>query len=76
MDEIIVTELQLKKLKELWFLYGNGGDKHTLANHRFLQDLIVLRKDTREFRKYSRIKSSDFILSEELLIEVDKILNA
>lgn len=75
MKKIKLTQSQKEKLTELWFIYGNNGEKTTLPNHRFLQDLIVNGEDTREFRSNPPlIPIENFYLSKELLEKVDDIL--
>lgn len=31
---------QRKQLEDLWFIYGNGGRKSNLSNHKFIQGLL------------------------------------
>jgi hypothetical protein len=33
----VLTAKQRKALEFLWFKYGNGGNAHSMANHRFFQ---------------------------------------
>jgi hypothetical protein len=33
---------QHRALEKLWFIYGNNGQKHTDANHHFIQHLLEL----------------------------------
>jgi len=40
-----MTEKQRKALEFLWFTYGNGGNCHTNANHKFLQRHVEGRLD-------------------------------
>lgn len=40
MAKEILTADQRKKLEALWFIYGNGGKKATLGNHKFIQGLL------------------------------------
>jgi len=34
-----ITEEFQEQLKELWFIYGNHGPKHSMMNHRFIQGM-------------------------------------
>jgi len=34
---MILTIERKKRLKKLWFTYGNNGPKHTKGNHRLIQ---------------------------------------
>ena len=40
MNDIVLTQKQVKALEFLWFKYGNGGSSHTNANHKFMQKHI------------------------------------
>jgi hypothetical protein len=35
-----MNEAQKQKLMEYWKIYGNGGPKHTIGNHKLIQKLI------------------------------------
>ena len=35
-----MTEEQIKKLQDLWKIYGNRGPKFTIGNHKLIQKLI------------------------------------
>jgi len=37
MDNITLTQNQLKRFEKLWFVYGNSGKKSTLFNHKLVQ---------------------------------------
>ena len=58
-----MTSVEKDKIELLWFVYGNWGKKHTIGNHKFLQNL--LKGD--DYRKLFRPRS-------ELLKKVDAIL--
>lgn len=78
-----INEQQQKALQKLWFVYGNGGKKHTHHNHRFIQCLIESQEDEREFYlgadKTKTVKAGidwkTIELTQECINEVDKILN-
>ena len=63
--KIELTEDQIEKLNDLWFIYGNHGKKHSMKDHKFIQGFIEHKEDLRNFYKPT----------EECIIEVDKILN-
>lgn len=67
MKQLLLSEEQLKKLEKLWFVYGNGGKKCTMPNHRFIQNLIEGSKDYRDFYPITKdcIKAVDEILNQE-----------
>lgn len=44
-----LTQIQIKELGKLWFIYGNNGKKHTHHNHRYIQNFIEHGEDTEEF---------------------------
>lgn len=51
-----LTDEQRKALEDLWFVYGNGGSKHTWGNHKFIQNILDRGDDFRkDFRKKGRI---------------------
>lgn len=37
MDTINLTEKQKKEFERIWFIFGNGGKKCTLFNHKLVQ---------------------------------------
>jgi hypothetical protein len=59
-----LTDNQREKLNNLWFIFGNGGKKHSMKDHKFIQGFLEHNKDLRNFYKPS----------DECVIEVDKIL--
>ena len=71
---LILNENQIKALKELWFVYGNHGVKHTFGNHKFIQGLIEDQKDYRSFYKKKNIPKESR-LTKECINTVDEILN-
>jgi len=44
-----ITEVQKKKLRQLWFIFGNNGSKCILGNHKFIQGILERNEDNREF---------------------------
>jgi len=59
-----LTEEQKNQLKDIWFIYGNNGKKHTLSGHKYIQKLLDQGEDYRSFYKPSKelIKLVDSIL--------------
>lgn len=49
MNMITLSTQKRKSLEKLWFLYGNGGGKHTHGNHKFIQCILEHGEDLREF---------------------------
>lgn len=45
--KIELTEGQLRRLRRLWFIYGNNGPHHTGPNHAVLQGFIEHGEDYR-----------------------------
>jgi hypothetical protein len=74
---MIITEEKIKKLTELWFVYGNHGKLKTMGNHRFIQDLLSLRVGddaTQQFKKDSKIFKKSQIKGWELTNEcIEKV---
>lgn len=71
---IELTTDQRRDLGRLWFIYGNGGAKHTHGNHRFIQTILEHGEDSRKFfRKPSRIPEFK-PLTKECEQEVDKVI--
>lgn len=50
-DRIQLPENSLKRklIENLWSIYGNAGKYSTLANHKFIQELLVDQIDYRNF---------------------------
>jgi hypothetical protein len=78
-----LTESQKIELNKLWFIYGNRGKKHTLGNHRFIQNLLTRGEDDREFylkgiknMKKKGIYSDDKAITQECISAVDSILKS
>lgn len=71
--KVVLTAEQKQSLEKLWFIYGNGHEKHTLGNHKFIQNLIVDNEDYRNL--YVNSPSIFDKLTSECQIEVDKILD-
>lgn len=46
--DVTLSKWQKKELEKLWFIFGNGGQKHTQGNHKFIQSLLQ-GKDHRKF---------------------------
>lgn len=46
--DVTLSDWQKKELEKLWFIFGNGGQKHTQGNHKFIQSLLK-GKDYRKF---------------------------
>lgn len=61
----ILTNTQQKKLKNLWFVYGNNHKKHTSGNHKFIQRL--LEENAIDYRKF-------YNPTQECLKAVDDVL--
>jgi len=38
--QIKLNSSQKGELERLWFIYGNGGKKHTMGNHKFIQGFL------------------------------------
>lgn len=71
--KVVLTEQQKADLTKLWFIFGNGGKKYTLGNHRYIQCLL---EDNQDYRKmYVRTSHVIDCLSAECIIECDKILD-
>lgn len=45
-----LTSDKYRRLHDLWFVYGNNGKHHTLANHKWIQHLLQ-GNDYRDFYK-------------------------
>ena len=60
-----LSEEQRHALEDLWFLWGNNGKKHTMANHKFIQRILESNEDHRDF----------YNPDPELIKIVDGILN-
>lgn len=64
-NKLTITEAQRKFLEDLWFIWGNGGPKHTVGNHKFIQSIIERGDDDRKFFKPDKglVNVVDSILS-------------
>lgn len=71
--KVVITAEQHKALEKLWFIYGNGHEKHTLGNHRYIQNLLEKHEDYRKL--YVNGPSVLDKLTSECQLEVDKILD-
>lgn len=71
--KVVLTDTQKKELERLWFIYGNGHEKHTLGNHKFIQGLLESHEDYR--KPYSKRVAAIHCLTHECITEVDKILD-
>lgn len=71
--KVVLTPDQKTALEKLWFIYGNGHEKHTLGNHKFIQNLLVENEDYRKL--YVNGPSVLDKLTSECILEVDKILD-
>ncbi len=40
-----LTEEQLEAFRKLWFIYGNGGKKSTLFNHKLVQGFFEYQEN-------------------------------
>lgn len=69
---IVITDEQRNKLNNLWFIYGNNGDKHSHCNHRFIQNFLEHGEDTELFYK----NCTKDKLTEECVKAVRSILNS
>jgi len=70
-----ITIEQRRFLEDLWFIWGNGGPKHSMSNHKFIQGIIERGDDDRKFFKPDKdlIRVVDSILSSEVRrVGVDK----
>lgn len=62
-------------LERIWFIYGNGGPKHTHGNHKFIQGILEHGEDDREFyRRPGRVPGWQ-PLTAECEVEVDRIIS-
>lgn len=78
-----ITPIQRIKLNRLWFIYGNGGSKHTDLNHKYIQGIIQYDEDREA--AYKNADMSAFIatgrdidkikLTDECVNAVKEILN-
>lgn len=50
-NKINLTPSQRHSLDDLWFIWGNGGSKHTMSNHKFIQRILEHGIDNRDFYK-------------------------
>lgn len=66
---IKLSEKQIKELKKLWFVYGNGGEKHTLFNHKYIQGIIECSEQRTEYLKKK-------LVTEECKNEVESVINS
>lgn len=71
--KVVLTGSQKINLEKLWFLYGNGGAKYTLGNHKFIQGLLESNEDYRKF--YVKTAQAIHCLTQECIAEVDKIID-
>lgn len=46
-NEIKLTESQKERFGKIWFVYGNGGSKHTMGNHKLIQGFYQYGEDRR-----------------------------
>lgn len=72
--KVVLTGSQKVLLERLWFIYGNGGQKHTLGNHKFIQNLIENNDYHSKF--YLNTTQITNCLSRECLQKVDEILDS
>lgn len=74
--KIKLTEEQENAFKTIWFIYGNGGRKHTMGNHKMIQGFLEHREDNRNFYIASNAqeKSEEWCVSEECRAVVSLIL--
>lgn len=68
-------------LKKLWFVYGNGGPKSTLLNHKYIQGLLEYNEDRKKDYLEGNVNMIEKgferdCLTDECMIEVEKILNS
>lgn len=68
MKHVTLSDRQRYALEKLWFLYGNHGPKHTMRNHRFIQNILEKGKDYRDFYKpdAEAVKAVDAILNDDV----------
>lgn len=71
--KVVLTSEQKSELEKLWFIYGNGHQKHTLGNHKFIQNLIENNDYHSKF--YLNTTQITNCLSRECLQKVDEILD-
>lgn len=67
--KVKITEVQRFRLRNLFSIYGVGGEKYTLGNHVFLQSLI-------EFNEYQDNQFTPFYeqVTKEVRQKVNEIL--
>lgn len=82
-DTIKLTDNQERKLKALWFVYGNDGPKSTLFNHKLIQGFVERYEDRRKDYeqvndnlkdKWGEKYAKQNGITDECLEEVNKIL--
>ena len=57
MAGVALTAVQRKAMEFLWFKYGNGGNCHTVANHKFFQRHIEQKPE--EAQKYAHLITAE-----------------
>jgi len=83
-ERINLTEEQTKAMHKLWFVFGNGGKKSTLFNHKLIQGFVEHLEDRRSDyacvnenieEKYGKKYALENGITDECLNEIKKILN-
>ena len=76
-----LTKIQIRKLRKIWFIYGNNGKNHTDHNHKFIQIILEKGYDARDLYKSAEfeyekrnIDLSRTRLTDECIAAVDKIV--
>ncbi len=68
-----ISKEQRRALENLWFIYGNGGPKHSHGNHKFIQGILERGEDDRQFyRRPGNVKGWD-ALTQECEQQVDAL---
>ena len=65
-SRIELTTEKRRALEDLWFIYGNGGSKHSQEGHKFIQHILEHGEDIRLFYRPGR----------EVIAAVDRALGA
>jgi len=84
MKKLNLTEEQKKAFNALWSIYGNGGAKCTLFNHKLVQGFVEWQENRidayKEGRKnfierFGEEKAKEINVTDECIDECLKILN-
>lgn len=73
MVEIVkLTTEQREALNKLWWVYGNGGEKSTMGNHKFIQWILEHGEYNPEPLYFSRVEGGR--MTGECRMAVDTVL--